>query len=101
MIGAIASIGAILIQQKFQHKREILKIAAEVAREDWTNRSRALDAWGGGEMPPVSVFIHYHFRVLEELSKGDFSENTIRRLSDEQDEILRAYGKRRNMRSGA
>lgn len=99
LMGAGASVIAMLIQQKYQHKRDLLKIATEVARDDWNNRNHYLqEELEGGSMPPVSVFIHYHYRVLIELSKGDFSDRVISQISDEQDRIVQAYKSRSDHR---
>jgi hypothetical protein len=62
-IGAAASIGAMIIQQRYQSKRELLKIASELALQDYKRRFDII-ADVGGKMPPVSAFVHYHFQVL-------------------------------------
>ena len=43
LIGAAASIVTIVIQQRYQNKRELLKIAAEIALQDYKRRLELLD----------------------------------------------------------
>jgi hypothetical protein len=89
LIGAAASIGVMWVQQKHQTKRDLLRVAAELAREDWKNRLQLLSP--GAKMPPVSAFVHYHAKVLEAMANGTFSPDTVKQLSLEQEEILSAY----------
>jgi hypothetical protein len=90
LIGAAASIGVMWIQQRHQTKRDLLRVAADLAREDWKNRLELLSQ-RGGKMPPVSAFVHYHAKVLEAMANGTFTPDTVKRLSEEQEQILAAY----------
>jgi len=93
LIGAAASIATIVIQQRYQNKRELLKIAAEIALQDYKRRLEALDKSGGGRIPPISAFVHYQMQVLEHMAAGTFTPETIKKLSEENDHILNAYTK--------
>ena len=92
LIGAAASIFTIIIQQRYQNKRELLKIASELALADYKRRFDMLEKMGGsGKMPPISAFVHYHVQVLEHMAAGTFTPETIQALSKENDHILSAY----------
>lgn len=91
LFGAGASVVAMLIQQRYQNKREILKIAADLALQDYTHRSQLLIDAGGGRMPPVSAFVHYQMRVLEHRSTGKFNPEAVKALTEEYEQILAAY----------
>src|SRR5882762_4217995 len=91
LIGAAASVAAILIQQRYQNKRELLKIAADLALQDYERRLEILEKSGGGRMPPISAFVHYQMRVLEHMVAGTFTPEIIKSLSEEYDRILSAY----------
>jgi hypothetical protein len=97
LIGAAASIVTIIIQQRYQNKRELLKIASELALQDYRHRCDIL-AEKGGKMPPVSAFVHYHVQVLEHMANGTFTPETIQRLSEENGRILSAYTELSNKR---
>jgi hypothetical protein len=93
LIGAAASITTIVIQQRYQHKRELLKIAAEIALQDYKQRLELLNKSGGGRMPPVSAFVHYQMQVFEDMLAGTYTPEVIKKLSEENDRILSAYAK--------
>ena len=76
LIGAAGSVGGMIIQQRSQSRRDLLKIAADVASEDWKNRYELLSK-RGGTIPPVSAFVRYHHKVLTALAKDSFSEDFI------------------------
>lgn len=93
LLGAVASMGAMWIQQRHQTKRDLLKIAAELANEDWKQRFDIQSKHGRVSMPPVSVFVHYHAKVLEAMANGTYSPELIKKLSEEQELIIDAYEK--------
>jgi len=81
-----------VIQQRYQNKRELLKIAADLALQDYKRRFELLEKSGGPvRMPPISAFVHYQLRVLEHMAAGTFTPETIKTLSEEYDHILSAY----------
>ena len=90
LIGAAASIVTSIIHQKYQNKRELLRIASDLAREDYKRRFEIVTK-EGGEMPPISVFVHYHVQVLEHMAKGTYTPETISRLREENAQVLSAY----------
>ena len=90
LIGAAASILTIIIQQRYQNKRELLKVASDLALADYKQRFDVASKIGGN-MPPISAFVHYHVKVLEHMAAGTFSRETIEALSRENTDILRAY----------
>jgi hypothetical protein len=91
LIGAVASMGAMWIQQRHQTKRDLLKIAAELAHKDWKQRYEIQSKHGQVRMPPVSVFVHYHAKVLEAMANGTYSPEMVKRLGEEQEAIISAY----------
>jgi hypothetical protein len=85
--------GAMWIQQRHQTKRDLLKIAADLARGDWKQRYEIQVKQGRVSMPPVSVFVHYHAKVLEAMANGTYSPELIKRLGEKQELIIEAYEK--------
>lgn len=90
LIGGAASVLTIFIQQRFQHRRELLKIASDIAQSDWNKRISLISS-GTISMPPVSVFVHYHHRVLEEMAKGAFTPEKAAEISREQEALMTAF----------
>ena len=101
LLGAGASVAAMLIQQRYQHKRELLKIAANLALREYERRSELLVQSGGGRMPPIAAFVHYQMRVLEHMSSGTFTPERIKALTVEYDGIVGAYSELANERAEA
>lgn len=91
LIGAASSLLTIIIQQRFQNKRELLKIASELALQDYKRRFEVVVEKGGGKMPPISAFVHYHMRVLEHMAAGTYTPAVIKQLGEENDRVLTAY----------
>jgi hypothetical protein len=90
LIGAAASILTIIIQQRYQNKRDLLKVASEISLADYKEGcAKAREVLG--TMPPISAFVHYHFKVLEHMAEGTFTRETIQKLSTENADILDAY----------
>jgi hypothetical protein len=101
LVGAGASVIAMLIQQRYQNKRELLKIAADLALREYDRRAELLLQTGGGRMPPISAYVHYQMRVLEHMARGTFTPETIRTLTEEYDRITGAYSQLTNERTEA
>ena len=91
LIGAAASVITIIIQQRYQNKRELIKIASDLALADYMRRCEVIAGNGGGRMPPISAFVHYHAQVIERMAAGTFTPEVIKGLSEEHERILSAY----------
>ena len=85
LIGAAASIATVIVQSHYQNKREMVKQASSTALEDWKIR---LEKSGHGL--PLSVFIHYHTRLIELAQSGDITPEAIRALNQEQADLIEA-----------
>jgi hypothetical protein len=107
VIGAAASITTIFVQSKLQAKRERTKEALALALEDWKTRL-AIAKDQGGTALPLSVFVHYHSKLVQHAEEGTLTPQAIRALSAEQDELLstlrevqeESRRKRREVQSG-
>ena len=91
LIGAGASLVGLVIQQHFQTKRELLKIAADLGLNEYKHDIEFAKGAGGGHIAPISAYVIYHARLLEEMSKGCINAETIRALTKERNEVLAAF----------
>lgn len=89
-IGALASVGAMWVQQHHQTRRDRLKMAVDLAVEDH-GTSFELAKAKGAKIAPISAYVIYHARVLDHLAKGTVTAETIKQLSKEFGEILDAF----------
>jgi hypothetical protein len=90
LIGAAASVATIIVQSKFQARRDLVKEAVGLALEDWKTRFGVLKEIGG-EALPLSVFVHYHLKALELAENGGLTPEAIRKLSAEQEQVTATF----------
>ena len=91
LIGAFASLSGLAIQQHYQTKRERLRIAADLGLSEYKHDLELAKEAGGGLVAPVSAYVIYHARLLEEMSKGCIKPEMITALTTERDQILAAF----------
>lgn len=91
LIGAGASLVGLVIQQHYQTKRERLKIAADLGLSEYKHDLELAKSVGGRHISPISAYVIYHARLLEEMSKGCIKPETITALTNERDQILAAF----------
>jgi len=88
-IGAISSIATIYVQQKFAHKRDICKMATELAvaefnwATDLANRNNTKVM-----LPPLSSYVIYHSKILEAVNNGVVTPEKMAEIKSESDRIL-------------
>jgi hypothetical protein len=92
LIGAGASLLGLVIQQHYQTKRERMKIAADLGLSEYQS-GLELVFKRGGTLPPVSAFILFHARLLEEMSKGKIDVEKMKKLGNEHDALMAAFKK--------
>lgn len=91
LIGAGASLIGLAIQQHYQTKRERLRIAADLGMSEYKHDLELAKSSGGGHIAPISAYVIYHARLLEEMSKGCIKPETITALTEEKNKILAAF----------
>ena len=92
LIGAGASILGMYIQQCNQNRRDLVKLAAEIAIDDYNRRIKeAKDQGLSTSFPPIAAYVAYQIRVLEEMSSGVFNAEKIKKISKEQEAIYAAF----------
>jgi len=92
LIGAAASIFAMAIQQRYQNRRDLIKLASELAIDDYNRRIELAKKENMIiSFPPITAFVAYQLKVLEAMSAGTFNEEKIKALNIEQEEILKAF----------
>ncbi len=89
LIGAAASIVAVVVQARSQSRRDRTKEAVALALQDWKFRSDLINE-RGGEILPLAVFVHYHSRLIELAENRELTPQAIKSLSAEQDQLIEA-----------
>ncbi len=82
LIGSFASVVTIVVQSRLQAKRERTRDALNLAIEDWKLRIEHVSRQGGQAMP-LSVFVHYHVKLIHLAEEGKLDPEAIDRLSAE------------------
>jgi hypothetical protein len=91
LIGAGASLLGLVIQQHFQAKRERMKIAADLGLVEYQRDLELAKVAGGGNVAPLSAYVISHARLLEEMSKGPITPDTVKALTEERNKVLAAF----------
>lgn len=89
LIGAAASVITVIVQSHYQNKRELVKQAVSTALEDWKTRLAIVTPQGGSALP-LSVFIHYHTKLVALAEQGKITPDAIRSLHQEQEDLVAA-----------
>jgi hypothetical protein len=91
LIGAAASVVTIIVQSHYQNKREFRRMAFEAAIED---HRIACDIAKANQQPaqvaPLTAFLHFHYRYLGLLEKGDLNADTLQNLKNERNQLFGA-----------
>lgn len=90
-IGALSAFGAAWLQQRMQGRREILKLAADVAMRDYERRIEVIRSKGGGPIPPIGVFISYQVELMTAMAAGPVTPEDFRRLRANYEALERAF----------
>jgi hypothetical protein len=93
LLGASASLLGLVIQQHYQTKRERIKIAADLGLSEYKSGLEIFLKRGGVTLPPVSLYVIYHARLLEEMAKGKINKERIETLNNEYEELFKKLQK--------
>jgi hypothetical protein len=89
LIGASASIAAMILQQRAQSRRERLNMAAKLAMDDYRLHHDFAPTLGKSvSIQPVVVYLHYHTRIMDEIERGTLNPDTLRRIQEENVEMM-------------
>src|SRR5262245_38382405 len=94
IIGAASPIIIIFIQQFFQTRRDRIKIASKLAIWDYEKDLEIVKHNQSGHdayIAPISVYLIFHTRLLEELANGKITEEKIKLLVEEKRKIGNAF----------
>lgn len=91
-LGSLASISTMWFQQRGESRRERLKIASELAMEDYKNMMAIAKANGRAtKLFPISTFQHFHYEILTALDEGNLSRAKIIKIKNRNRELMQAF----------
>ena len=91
LVGALSSIVTLWLQLKSQAKRDRLKLASEMARDEHEYHYKiARDKPGNYYLAPVVTYQQFHYRVLEALESGTLGKKEIERIKLENKKLTKA-----------
>jgi hypothetical protein len=88
LIGAGASLIGLLIQQYYQTKREWMKIATDIGLGEYKNDLELAKLSGPSLVAPLSAYVIYHARLLDEMSRGKINREKIMAIQKESIELF-------------
>jgi hypothetical protein len=92
VIGALTSMGTLIIQNAFQNRRETRKLLYETAFKDYELRFR-YEAEGTPRRAAFPVILAYHEKMIELIEKGKLTPGAARIILDAQVEMGEALVK--------
>jgi DNA repair exonuclease SbcCD ATPase subunit len=94
IIGALSSIVAIWIQQKAQSKRDKLKLASEMAKDDHKlAHELAKEHNIRAKIFPVLTYQHFHYEILSALENGKLNDKKLQEIQNKNKELIDALNK--------
>ncbi len=94
LIGAAASIVTTYLQNKSQNKRERMKLVSDLALEDFKlSLEMAKHSGKPFTIMPITVYSHYHSKLLEALESGDLDEDRIVKLTEANKKVIESIKK--------
>jgi len=88
LIGSAASIATILIQLRSQERKESIRLATEMASEDYRNQVDAIKHnESGGRIAPLSTFVHYQVGLLRLIEDDNLTPENLIKLTEENSQI--------------
>ncbi|MCP4482680.1 MAG: hypothetical protein GY817_08020 [bacterium] len=83
LIGGLTTVCVMWIQQRGLSKREKLKLACEMAKDEHTRAYQMLKDLGqGGVLTPLSQFQYFHLELLTVMEKGNVSKSDIEKIHE-------------------
>lgn len=91
-IGAFAGVAGTWVQQRHLNRRELTKLAIEMAEKDFNNKLAEKKENGTeGEMAPIGAFFHYYHGVLNAINDDKCTPEWILSNSQGHGDIERAF----------
>lgn len=87
IIGSLTSIITVIIQARNENRRAQAKNAVELALEDYRISTEHAKLYGTAVFP-LSLYIHYHVRIMEYANKGELTKENLKKIDIEQDELI-------------
>ena len=100
LIGSLSSIVTIVIQSRYQRNRDLTRLATESAMHEFAHHLELAKTRKGvtTRMPPLSLYVRYHYRFLSLLEAGDLSADHLKLLSEDQKRFREALEEIHNQR---
>lgn len=89
LIGASASVITITIQNYYQTKREMQKLAIEIAMEEY--RARVRGEFGGIKPTSGPILVAYYTKLMKLANDDKLTPESMRWLFESQEELAQAY----------
>jgi len=98
-IGVAGTVAAAWLQQNAQTKRELVKVAVDLALADYKRLIEHADH--GKYLPPVTLYVMYHAELLRAVADGAVDSDTLDRLDAKQESLMRHIVAKENARREA
>jgi predicted nucleic-acid-binding protein len=87
LIVSATSITTMIVQNHYQARRERTRLAVKAAIEDY----KTVVERGPAGLPPISLYLHLHARLLDALETGKLTPETLRDIHRQQREMQKVF----------
>jgi uncharacterized membrane protein len=99
VVGALASILTVLIQARTQAQRDRLKLAAELALQEFkVHVELSQNKRGSSQIMPVTVYLYYHLELAKLMERDGVTHANLKSLNHRLESIERVFRDRSEKR---
>ena len=88
-IGAAVSIITMIVQGYYENKRELSRLSAQMAVEEYRSHCEALKI-RGGPIAPLGAYIHFYSNLMKLVKKDKLTPNNLVQLMETNKKVMNA-----------
>ncbi len=86
---SVTTITTLVIQSKAENRRHRVRLASELALEQWKVHTQLAAKSREMGTPPPGVYAYFYMRMLELMEQGKFTPEEAGRLNREVDQLIK------------
>lgn len=87
IIGSLASVGSVYVQGLLERKRQLTKLALEVAIQD--QKTMIAQSGAGAKIYPLSIFAYFHWTLVNLIERNKLTPDALKELQAKLEEMLK------------
>ncbi len=87
LIGSGTTVLTLWLKEKWSYKREVRKLALEMARSDYEGQT---EVFSGHHVTPLPVLVNYYLKLTDHVERNSVDADLFKRLAKERHELGQA-----------